>query len=150
MSQWELPSIPSFSLDVETSVAGPSASPWSESFDTEETSQEKTVEASTKAMGRRQGLISGDQLTYLGPSGYSGPRGRYRVESLENPDRRWELCRVRECRIRPGPQHLDSGRGRLFIRKPDLCPDRLFGYKGGCKNNAWGYHHPAGCEAERL
>ena len=63
MSQWELPPIPSSSLDMETSVVDLSASSWSESFDTEETSQEKTVEASTKATGRRQGSMSADQLT---------------------------------------------------------------------------------------
>jgi hypothetical protein len=45
-SQWELPPIPSSSLDPETSVADLSASLWSRSSDTEETSQEKMVEAS--------------------------------------------------------------------------------------------------------
>ena len=63
MSQWELPPIPSSSLDMETSVADLSASSWSESFDTEETFQEKAVEAPMKVMGRRQGSMSADQLT---------------------------------------------------------------------------------------
>ena len=63
MSQWELPPIPSSSLDMETSVADLSASSWSESFDTEETSQEKNIEASKKARRQREGSMSADQLT---------------------------------------------------------------------------------------
>jgi hypothetical protein len=63
MSQWELPPIPSSSFDMETSVVDLSASSWSESFDTEETSQEKVVQASTKARRQREGSMTADQLT---------------------------------------------------------------------------------------
>jgi hypothetical protein len=63
MSQWELPPIPSSSLDMETSVVDLSASSWSESFDTEETSQEKVVQASTKARRQSEGSMTADQLT---------------------------------------------------------------------------------------
>ena len=58
MSQWELPPIPSSSLDADLS-----GSSWSESFDTEEASQEKNVEASTKARRQREGSMTADQLT---------------------------------------------------------------------------------------
>ena len=62
MSQWELPPIPSSSLDMETSVVDLAASSWSGSFDTEETSQEKIVEASAKARRRSEGSMTADQL----------------------------------------------------------------------------------------
>ena len=63
MSQWELPPIPRSSLDMETSVANLSASSWSESFDTEETSQERTSGASGDARRQSRGSMTADQLT---------------------------------------------------------------------------------------
>ena len=63
MSQWELPPVPSSSLDTETSVADLSASSWSESFDSEETSQEKTVEVSPGSRRQSESQMTADQLT---------------------------------------------------------------------------------------
>ena len=62
MSQWELPPIPRSSLDMETSVADLSASSWSEGFDTEKTSQEKTAEPSPKERRQSAGQMTADQL----------------------------------------------------------------------------------------
>ncbi|KAF9644065.1 hypothetical protein BDM02DRAFT_3103478 [Thelephora ganbajun] len=61
MSQWELPPIPSSSLDMETSVTDLSASSWSESFDTE-ISQERTADPATKARRQSEGQMTADQL----------------------------------------------------------------------------------------
>ena len=64
MSQWELPPIPRSSLDMETRTTDLSASSWSEAFDTEEPSQEKTVGPSPKALRRQsEGQMTADQLT---------------------------------------------------------------------------------------
>ena len=62
MSQWELPPVPSSSLDMETSVGDLSASSWSENFDTEETSQEKTIEPSDKPRRQSGSQMTADQL----------------------------------------------------------------------------------------
>ena len=62
MTQWELPPIPRTSLDMETSVVDLAGSSWSESFDTEGTSQEKTVETSKQARRRSEGSMTADQL----------------------------------------------------------------------------------------
>ena len=62
MSQWELPPIPSSTLDMETSVADLSTSPWSETFDTEETSQEKAAAYSSKERRQSGGQMTADQL----------------------------------------------------------------------------------------
>jgi len=59
MSQWELPPVPSSSLEMETSVADLSASSWSESFDAEETTQEKTA---SKERRQSEGQMTSDQL----------------------------------------------------------------------------------------
>ena len=65
MSQWELPQIPRSSLDIETSAADLSVSSWSEGFDSEETSQEKPVEASSKERRQSAGQLSVDQLVTI-------------------------------------------------------------------------------------
>ena len=62
MSQWELPPIPNSSLDMETSVADLSASSWSETFDTEETSPVKTAASSSKERRQSAGQMTADQL----------------------------------------------------------------------------------------
>ena len=62
MSQRELPPIPSSSPDTETSVTDLSAFSWSESFDTEETSQEETPELSSKESRQSAGRMTADQL----------------------------------------------------------------------------------------
>jgi len=59
MSQWELPPVPKSSLNMETSVADLSGSSWSGSFDTEETSQEKTA---AKERRQSEGQMTSDQL----------------------------------------------------------------------------------------
>jgi hypothetical protein len=63
MSQWELPPVHSSSLDTETSVADLSASSWSESFDTEENSQARPVEASPGSRRQSASQMTTDQLT---------------------------------------------------------------------------------------
>ena len=63
MSQWELPPVPSSSLDMETSVADLSASSWSEGFTTEEPAQEKTLRSSPSIRRQSQGQMTADQLT---------------------------------------------------------------------------------------
>ena len=71
MSQWELPPIPGSSLDKEASVTDLSTSPWSETFDSEETSQKKTAERSSQERSskerRRQsaGQMTADQLVSI-------------------------------------------------------------------------------------
>ena len=62
MSQWELPPIPRSSLDMEASAADLSASSWSETFDGEETPQEKTTESSSKERRQSAGQMTMDQL----------------------------------------------------------------------------------------
>jgi len=63
MSQWELPPVPSSSLDMETSVADLSTSSWSESFTTEEPSHEKTAVPSPNIRRQSLGQMNADQLT---------------------------------------------------------------------------------------
>ena len=63
MSQWELPPVPSSSLDMETSVADLSASSWSEGFSTEEPFQEKTAAPSPNVRRQSLGQMTADQLT---------------------------------------------------------------------------------------
>lgn len=62
MSQWELPPIPTSSLEMEGSVADLSASSWSETFDSEEAFQEKIAEPSSKERRQSAGHMTGDQL----------------------------------------------------------------------------------------
>lgn len=62
MSQWELPPIPRSSFDTETGTADLSAS-WAEGFDTEEPSEEKTVEPPTNTRRQSLGQMTADQLT---------------------------------------------------------------------------------------
>jgi len=63
MSQWELPPVPSSSLDMETSVADLSASSWSEGFSGEEPFQERTAAPSPNLRRQSLGQMTADQLT---------------------------------------------------------------------------------------